>query len=408
MTPRVLCKVSTYRVYYTLSGAHRCKYLLRSISVVVLPSTTPPSYVPATIDLMSPRFAFLGYFAAAVVGAVVACARTESHATHAIAGEVAPAVSDSASDTTRSAGLASASKTPNDKFPANELGRIPLFEYHLIGEKNGVYERTHQGLRRDLETMYQRGYRPVSIAEMLDKRIELPAGQSPIILVFDDASPSQFRYIERNGQLEIDPNSAVGILIEFNKKHPDWRNRATFCMLPAAQAGRSFFGDKGIEGQKTEWRFKKVKFLVDQGFELCNHTLYHARLDRAGAKVEEFIARGDMAIDSVIPGYKVRAFALPLGMWPQNRELAKRGSWRDPKGRTIGYSYDAVLEVAGGPARSPYDPQFNRHSIPRVQVIGDSAVTRTLNSMEKQGQRYVSDGDPKTVAKLPTTTAARD
>ena len=358
---------------------------------------------------MSPRFASLGYLAASVAAAVIACARTDSHATDALAGEVAPAVANALSDTSRSASSASATKTPstNDKFPPNELGRIPLFEYHLIGEKNGVYERTHQGLRRDLETMYQRGYRPVSIAEMLDKRIDLPAGQSPVILVFDDASPSQFRYIERNGQLEIDPNSAVGILIEFNKKHPDWRNRATFCLLPAAQAGRSFFGDKGIEGQKTEWRFKKVKFLADQGFELCNHTLYHARLDRAGAKAEEFIARGDMAIDSVIPGYKVRAFALPLGMWPQNRELAKRGSWRDPKGRTISYSYDAVLEVAGGPARSPYDPQFNRHSIPRVQVIGDSAVTRTLNSMEKHGQRYVSDGDLRTVAQPPKVTAAR-
>ena len=150
-----------------------------------------------------------------------------------------------------------------------------------------------------------------------------------------------------------------------------------------------------------------MKFLADQGFELCNHTLYHARLDRAGAKVEEFIARGNMAIDSAVPGYKVRTFALPLGMWPQNRELAKRGSWRDAKGKTITYAYDAVLEVGGGPSRSPFDPLFNPMSINRVQVIGDSAVTRTLTMLEKQGQRYVSDGDPKTVAKPPLATAAK-
>jgi hypothetical protein len=274
-------------------------------------------------------------------------------------------------------------------------------------DKNGVYERTHEGLRRDLDVMYQRGYRPISIAEMVDKKIDLPAGQSPVVLVFDDASPSQFRYIEKNGQLEIDPNTAVGILTAFNKAHPDWKNRAVFCMLPAAQAGRSFFGDKNIEGQKTEWRYKKVKFLADQGFELCNHTLYHARLDRAGAKVEEFIARGNMAIDSAVPGYKVRTFALPLGMWPQNRELAKRGTWRDAKGREVSYRYDAVLEVAGGPSRSPYDPQFNPMSITRVQVIGDSAVSRTLNGLEKHGQRYVSDGNPNVVAK-PLTTASKN
>jgi hypothetical protein len=293
-------------------------------------------------------------------------------------------------------------------FAPNELGRIPVFEYHLIIDKNGLYERTYDGFRRDLETMYDRGYRPINMSEMIDKKIDLPAGQSPVVLVFDDASPSQFRYVEKNGQLEIDPTSAVGILIAFNKQHPDWKNRAVFCMLPAAQAGRSFFGDRGIEGQKSEWRYRKVKFLADQGFELCNHTLYHARLDRAGAKVEEFIARGDMAIDSAVPGYKVRTFALPLGMWPKNRELAKRGSWRDSKGHVVNYAYDAILEVAGGASRSPYDPQFNPMSVPRVQVIGDSAVSRTLTGLEKHGQRYVSDGDAKTVARPPMTTAAKN
>ena len=346
---------------------------------------------------MSPRFVLLGCVAASIAAGVAACSRsTDSRA----AGSARP---DSASlATVASSGEAAQSLVPN------ELGRIPVFEYHLIVDKNGLYERTHDGLRRDLETMYARGYRPVSIAEMIDKKIDLPAGQSPVVLVFDDASPSQFRYVEKNGQLEIDPNSAVGILTAFNKEHSDWKNRAVFCMLPAAQAGRSFFGDKGIEGQKTEWRYKKVKFLAEQGFELCNHTLYHARLDRAGSMVEEFIARGNMAIDSAVPGYKVRTLALPLGMWPKNRELAQRGSWTDKKGHTVTYANDAILEVAGGPSRSPFDPQFNPMSIPRVQVIGDSAVARTLTAMEKHGQRYVSDGDPKTVAKHQTTAAAKD
>jgi hypothetical protein len=371
---------------------------------------------------MFPRFTLLGCLTASLAGAAAACARADSQAADAPAAELSPAADQAATDSGGSptpmatdtgpggpnTPLATVARTERVDVPANELGRIPVLEYHLIGEKNGTYERTHYGLRQDLETLYRRGYRPISIAEMVDKKIELPAGQSPVVLVFDDASPSQFRYIDRSGQLEIDPNSAVGILIDFNKKHPDWRNRAVFCMLPAAQAGRSFFGDKGIEGQKSEWRFKKVKFLADQGFELCNHTLYHARLDRAGEKVQEFIARGDLAIDSVVPGYKVRTMALPLGMWPQHRDLAKRGSWRDPKGRTVTYAYDAILEVTGGPSRSPFDPQFNQYSIPRVQVIGDSAVTRTLNSLEKHGQRYVSDGNPGTIAKPATTTASRD
>jgi hypothetical protein len=347
---------------------------------------------------MSPRIVLFGCLGATIAAGTLACSSSDTSRARNASGEVAVAPTS----------VPSVGSSTTASLPSNELGRIPVFEYHLIVPKNGVYERTPDGLRRDLETMYQRGFRPISISEMLDRKIDLRAGESPVVLVFDDASPSQFRYIDKNGQLEIDPTSAVGILTAFNKQHPDWRNRAVFCMLPAAQAGRAFFGDKNIEGQKTEWRYKKVKFLADEGFELCNHTLYHARLDRAGAKVEEFIARGIMAIDSAVPGYKVRTLALPLGMWPQNRELAKRGSWRDAKGRTVTYSHDAILEVAGGPARSPFDPQFNPLSIPRVQVIGDSAVTRTLDGLEKHGQRYVSDGDPKTVAKAVTTAAAKD
>jgi hypothetical protein len=354
---------------------------------------------------MVPRSVLFGCVTASIAAGAVACSRADSRGASSSA---------RADRTARSTVVSAGSVAPanpraarsGQALAANELGRIPVFEYHLIVDKNGLYERTQDGLRRDLETMYARGYRPISIAELVDKKIDLPAGQSPVVLVFDDASPSQFRYVEKNGQLEIDPSSAVGILMAFNKQHADWRNRAVFCMLPAAQAGRSFFGDKGIEGQKTEWRYRKVRFLADQGFELCNHTLYHARLDRAGAKVEEFIARGDMAIDSAVPGYKVRTFALPLGMWPQNRDLAKRGTWRDAKGRAVSYSYDAVLEVGGGPSRSPFDPQFNPMSINRVQVIGDSAVSRTLNGLEKHGQRYVSDGDPRAVARPPVTTAA--
>ena len=263
--------------------------------------------------------------------------------------------------------------TPDPNRPPNELGRIPILEYHLIGDSAGRWMRERDQFRKDLELLYERGYRPISVAELVDKKIDLPAGLSPIVFTFDDASPGQFRYVEKNGQLEIDPGSAVGIWLDFAKQHPDWGNKAVFCMLSGAEAGRSFFGNKDIEGQKTEWRHRKVKFLADQGFELCNHTLWHAQLSKyPDAFVQQQIAQLQMAVDSAVPGYKIRTLALPLGLWPKNRELAHKGSWTDPKSkRTISYDYDAVLEVAGGPARSPHDPQFNPLSLPRVQVYVD-------------------------------------
>jgi peptidoglycan/xylan/chitin deacetylase (PgdA/CDA1 family) len=283
--------------------------------------------------------------------------------------------------------------TPHGRIP-NELGRIPILEYHLIGDSEGRWQREFGRFRRDLEILYERGYRPVSVAELVDGRIELAAGLSPVVFTFDDASPSQFRYIEQaDGSLVIDSTSAVGIWLAFAESRPDWRNRATFCLLSGAEAGRSFFGNKGIEGQKTEWRFRKVKFLAEQGFELCNHTLWHANLAKYSDDfVQEQIARGVMAIDSAVPGYKVRTLALPLGVWPRNRELAVRGSWRDPKsGRDITYHFDAVLEVAGNPVKSPAGPDFTPLSLDRVQVFGDK-LEETLDQLERSGTRYVSAG----------------
>src|SRR5688572_31022676 len=156
----------------------------------------------------------------------------------------------SASASNAQSGPATLTDADRARIP-NELGRIPVVEYHLIDTADGRYARERGRFARDLELIYRRGYRPVSISQLLDRKIDLPKGLSPIVFVFDDASPSQFSYIERNGKLEIDPQSGLGIWMDFKKTHPDWPDRAVFCLLSGAEAGRSFFGNKGIEGQKT-------------------------------------------------------------------------------------------------------------------------------------------------------------
>lgn len=328
--------------------------------------------------------------------------------------EEQPATQAAASDTNAATQTSNAQPAPQaptapgaDTMTPNEYGRIPVLEYHLIGDKNARWERERGQFRKDLELLYARGYRPVTASEMYDKKINLARGLSPIVFTFDDASPGQFRYIEKDGKLEIDPGSAVGIWLDFAKQHPDWGNKAVWCMLSGAEAGRSFFGDKGIEGQKTEWRHQKVKFLADQGFELCNHTLWHAQLVKyPDAFVQEQIARLQLAVDSAVPGYKIRTFALPLGIWPKNKALASQGSWTDPKsGKTTTYKHDVVLEVSGGPNVSPYDPAFKGNSVDRVQVYV-TELEKTLDYLDKSGTRYVSDGDPNTVAKKAGTSGA--
>jgi hypothetical protein len=289
---------------------------------------------------------------------------------------------------------------PNPNRVPNEMGRIMVLEYHLITDHNGDYARERGQFRKDLELLYNRGYRPVNMSDVLDKKLNLPRGLSPVVFVFDDASPEQFRYINNNGKLEIDPTSGIGIWLDFRKTHPDWNNKAVYCLLSGASAGHNFFGDRGVQGQKSNWRFQKVKWLADNGFELCDHTLWHAQLNKyPDAFVQEQIARNALAIDSAVPGYKIRSMALPQGLWPKNRALASRGSWTNPKtGKTVSYDWPVVFEVAGGPMRSPYDPAFNPGMTPRIQVIGN-AIESMINKLEQSGNAYISDGNPAVIAR---------
>jgi hypothetical protein len=342
--------------------------------------------------------------AATVAGTALACNSVEAHSTAKSPSSVqqpdtpeagltvAAATVPGAASTGESAAATPAAAGGTQHRPPNKMGRIPVREYHLIGDHDALYSRTREHFRADLEDVYRRGYRPVTIAQVLDRDFrDVPVGMSPVVVVFDDASPEQFRYIERNGKLEIDPTSGIGIWLDFAKSHPGWKNRAVFCLLNGGAAGHNFFGDNvKFQGQKKEWRFQKVKWLADNGFELCGHTVWHAMLNKySDAVVQEQIARNVMGIDSAVPGYKVRSMALPYGIWPRNRQLAWQGSWRDPKtGKVNSYHFEAVMEVSGGPTRSPYDPAFNPHSITRIQAVGND-ISKTLDHLDRTNTRFV-------------------
>ncbi len=269
----------------------------------------------------------------------------------------------------------------------NEQGRIPVLVYHHIGSEDGRWTRTPDGFRRDLELLHARGYRPIRVADLAAGRIDLPRGLSPVVITFDDASPNQFHYLQDGS---LDPNSAVGVLEAFGERHPEWQGGATFCLLSAAEAGNAFFGDQR-SGVSAGDRRRKIQFLAAEGYELCNHTWWHGRLDeRSAQSVREQIGRGQMAIDSMAPGHAIRVFALPLGLWPQDRQLAVRGAWVSPPGDTVRWSHDAVLLAGSELARSPHDPEFDPHAIQRLQVIGDN-LAELLDRVERVGH-YVSAG----------------
>jgi hypothetical protein len=341
-------------------------------------------------------------FLAAVLAAtaLAACTRADATDARTAASTVAAHFAADAPRSPASAGRSSAVDVAPGPYAPNRMGEIPVFEYHVIAKGPTEFHHTPEELRRDLQLLYDRGYRPVTITEINQRRIDqvIPRGYKAFAAVFDDANPSQFRYLQRaDGSLVIDPTSAVGIWTRFTATHPGWRNAATFCVLSGGDGGGAFFGNGNIQGQKTAWRFPKMRFLAANGFEICNHTLWHARLDRySDAFDQEQIAKLALAVDSAVPGYRIHTFALPLGVWPRNRSIAWQGSWRDPKtGRMVAYHYDTVLEVSGGPNPSPYDPQYDPHSIKRI--IGyKNAVQIIADRLDRHHTAYVSAGTSRT------------
>ncbi|HHX41061.1 MAG TPA: polysaccharide deacetylase family protein [Armatimonadetes bacterium] len=270
----------------------------------------------------------------------------------------------------------------------NELGRVPVLEYHVIGPKEGRWARTPEAFRKDLETLYAHGFRAVSLRDYVTGHINLPRGASPVVFTFDDATEGQFRYLEKDGKLVIDPDCAVGILEEFSRKHPDFGFEATFYVLPESAFGQ------------PQYRKQKLQYLAEKGLEIGNHTWSHHALKRlSNEKVQEELARPQQAIGEVVPNFRFFSLALPLGISPKEKSLASKGAWNG-----ITYEHQAVLLVGSVPAPSPYDKDFNPRAIQRVQATDWpevkpfqlSAQIKTL--VETENRRYVSDGDPNTIA----------
>ncbi|HKC98927.1 MAG TPA: polysaccharide deacetylase family protein, partial [Methylomirabilota bacterium] len=152
---------------------------------------------------------------------------------------------------------------------------------------------------------------------------------------------------------------------------------------------------------QPEYEGKKLQFLVSRGYEIGNHTLWHANLAKyPEATVRDQVAEAQVWIQRYVPDYKTRTLALPHGAYPSDVSWVLKGS---AKGTS--YSHDAVLMVAGGAAPSPYSRSFDPVRLPRIQAT-ERELAHWLNYFDKNpGERFVSDGDPNSVT---VPTARRD
>lgn len=293
-------------------------------------------------------------------------------------------------------------------YKPNEAGAIIIVMYHRFNAKepNNALNRTPDQFRRDLQTFYDHGYRPVNVSDIVNGRLDLPAGKSPIALTFDDSLISQFRVITgADGKPHIDPDCAVGIMETFSKAHKDWPTRGTFFVLP--KEGRQ--GDPFGQPDAVE---QKLAYLIKHGYEIGNHTANHARLRNLGVTdVQKAIAVAQRDIVQLAPGAAVTSFAIPYGELPRKEARPYLIS-----GEYGGTHYDnkAVVLAAWRPVMSPFTKPakkgtggtlraYDPYRLERVEPNPAKAnLAGTLEFWLKYfdqnpGQRYVSDGNPRVV-----------
>jgi peptidoglycan/xylan/chitin deacetylase (PgdA/CDA1 family) len=269
---------------------------------------------------------------------------------------------------------------------ANEIGVVPVLMYHqFVASPKGVYDQTPAQLRAELTRLYHEGYRTITAAALVAGRIDVPAGKSPMVLTFDDATTSQYGELADGS---VDPKSGLGILLAVARANGEEQPVATFYVNEEPFAGR----------------LKYLQKLHDLGMEIGDHTLTHAnlkRLDDAGVQAE--IAKDLTLIQRAVPGIEVTTMALPMGLHPVNKGLAAKG-----RSGTTPYSFQGVMLVGAGPSPSPFSVKFKPVAIPRLLSGHDKsepfAATYWLNRI--RASRYISDGDPEHIS-FPKASAAK-
>ena len=285
----------------------------------------------------------------------------------------------------------------------NELNSVPIMMYHRIinalDEETGYtggnadewgLSRTSESLARDLANYYEWGYRCIRLADFVDGNIDTEFGYSPIILTFDDGSDQiSLEGFDEEGNPIFAEGCALAILEEFKAEHPDFHLTATFFLY-----GELFHHD-------TETDYKLLKWLIDNGYDIGNHTRDHWELpDCSEEEIEEEIGYMYNLFEEVIPGRYVNIVALPDGLPADVSEDSKYDKIFSGTYNDMEYTTSAALLGSWMYSDSCFADSLDTTAIRRIRAYDNNGEEYDIDinfNLLNNGIRYVSDGDPSTI-----------
>lgn len=279
-------------------------------------------------------------------------------------------------------------------YKPNEAGKVMIVMFHNFVESftpskydDGQFTITFSDFEKLLSTLYEKDYRLISLQDFLNNEISVPVGCIPMVFTFDDGSKGQFNLIRENDVIKVNPKSAVGIIEEFNRKHPDFGLEGTFYVNLGAN---TFIGEGNMED--------RLNYLIERGFEIGNHTLTHIDLSQAEkSEILKEVGGNQKKMDEIIPGYLFKSLALPLG---NNAEGELAGYVAQGEYEGTKYVNSAIMRVGWDPTYPSINKNFNPLSTHRVRSPGinpvDCDLSWWLDNLSKSEQ-FISDGNPETI-----------
>ena len=283
--------------------------------------------------------------------------------------------------------------------PPNELGRVPILMYHaFVHDPSNVdpWTLTFDQFREQLDWLREHDFVMAGVQSMIDGRFDVPAGKRPVILTFDDASSGQFGLRESpDGGYEVKPDTAVGVLEAYAAEYPEFAGPAFFAVLPF----NCFASDDDPSTCK-----ERLNWLVEHGYEVGNHTASHDDLtDVSPDSFTKSIGSMMMWINERVPqgpGNLSRVLVLPYGAYPDIDLHPDERSWLSEGFWYLGEPVDLllVMDVAGGPAISPYSSAA--HPVDTYRINTEPERFTYFQEQVKSGEVsiFVSDGDPEVVS----------